>query len=638
MKKVLKSVSIVIEDKNPVCVFAAKELSKYLGATGVKGIIKSEKSKSGKVVSLGLTDNFEDDGFVIKTTDSGYHILGSNPVSVLFGVYRFLYEHGYRWIRPGKRGEIIPQKVDLGKKINIKEKASYKYRTLCIEGAASVEHVIDLIDWGAKNYMNGYFIQFDYGTHFFKRWYLHPDNPYIKPEKFDKSDAEKAIQKIVEEIKKRGMRLEKMGHGWTCRAIGIEGEGWEGEENKIEKIPEEKRNWIAMIDGKREFFRNVPLNTNLCYSNPEVRSAITDTIVEYAEKHPEIDAIHFWLADGSNNNCECENCKKQRVSDFYVMMLNELDEKLTLRNISTRIVFLIYVDLLWPPEKEKIKNPDRFIIMFAPITRSYLQSFADTKPEEGIKPYIKNKLEFPKNAGDNVEYLKKWQEMFNGDGVDFDYHLIWACYYDLNHFTLAKVLYKDIKNLENMKLTGFISCQNQRASFPTNLLMDVMARTLWNKNISFNKIIVETFSDAFGKKHSKDVIRFLEKMSELNRPFFEPVFIPQPDEKRIEAGIKNIEKMKKLCEDFKNIVKKNLDCSETAICWSWKYLDSYLKLLNFLLPAFTSYLKREPDCKEKFEKVFEFVRKNEKTLHPAFDVSTFMKVLNWRINEAQGIS
>jgi len=57
-----------------------------------------------------------------------------------------------------------------------------------------------------------------------------------------------------------------------------------------------------------------------------------------------------------------------------------------------------------------------------------------------------------------------------------------------------------------------------------------------------------------------------------------------------------------------------------------------------MLPAMQSYLKRESDCREKFEKVFEFVRKNEKILHPAFDVSTFIKVMHWRINEAEGKS
>jgi hypothetical protein len=43
-------------------------------------------------------------------------------------------------------------------------------------------------------------------------------------------------------------------------------------------------------------------------------------------------------------------------SDFYVMLLNELDEELTKRGIKTKIVFVAYLDLLWAPQKVKLKN------------------------------------------------------------------------------------------------------------------------------------------------------------------------------------------------------------------------------------------------------------------------------------------
>ena len=33
-----------------------------------------------------------------------------------------------------------------------------------------------------------------------------------------------------------------------------------------------------------------------------------DAIVEHCEENPHIDMLHFWLADGTNNHCECEKC------------------------------------------------------------------------------------------------------------------------------------------------------------------------------------------------------------------------------------------------------------------------------------------------------------------------------------------
>ena len=71
-------------------------------------------------------------------------------------------------------------------------------------------------------------------------------------------------------------------------------------------------------------------------------------------------------------------------------------------------------------------------------------------------------------------------------------------YCDLAQFTLARVLHRDIRGLGALGLNGYNSCQNQRQSFPHNLGMDVMARTLWNKRISFERIVKETFADAYG--------------------------------------------------------------------------------------------------------------------------------------------
>ena len=55
----------------------------------------------------------------------------------------------------------------------------------------------------------------------------------------------------------------------------------------------------------------------------------------------------------------------------------QLDAKLTEQGTETKIVFLLYVDLLWEPVEEKLANPSRFIMMFAPITRDYGKNYSD---------------------------------------------------------------------------------------------------------------------------------------------------------------------------------------------------------------------------------------------------------------------
>ena len=168
------------------------------------------------------------------------------------------------------------------------------------------------------------------------------------------------------------MILHLVGHGWTCEPFGIPGPGWYPHEGPI---PPESVQYLAEVNGQRQLHGQIALNTNLCYGNPETRRIVTEAIVAYAQENPDVDIIHFWLADGVNNHCECPLCRDIRPSDLYVRMLNELDEKLTAAQVATKIVFLAYVDLLWPPQKERIQNPARFLLMFAPITRSYSTSF-----------------------------------------------------------------------------------------------------------------------------------------------------------------------------------------------------------------------------------------------------------------------
>ena len=84
-------------------------------------------------------------------------ITGTNERSVLIAAYRFLREAGCRWIRPGADGEYIPKKSLENLLVTINEKATYRHRGVCIEGATSFDHVMRMINWLPKIGMNGYF-------------------------------------------------------------------------------------------------------------------------------------------------------------------------------------------------------------------------------------------------------------------------------------------------------------------------------------------------------------------------------------------------------------------------------------------------------------------------------------------------
>ncbi len=71
------------------------------------------------------------------------------------------------------------------------------------------------------------------------------------------------------EMKKRGLIHHAVGHGWTCEPFGISGLGWEEQEYTLS--PQVTCS-LALVNGKREIWKGVALNTNLCYSNPHIVS------------------------------------------------------------------------------------------------------------------------------------------------------------------------------------------------------------------------------------------------------------------------------------------------------------------------------------------------------------------------------
>ena len=575
-----------------------KRLIKEMDATLTLDVRKyasyNETVKNALWVGLGFTEKSETDTINISVKDSAGFISGSNERSVLIAVYRFMKEMGCTFLYPGKEGEVIPQKKldysDLT--VSVKETASYNHRGICIEGTVGYEHVYNIIDWLPKVGMNEYFFQFLTPATFFNQFYR-----YFGGELED-NEIDAIIRMLDEDIVKRGLKYLAVGHGWTCAPFGLVASSW----NEFKGEPsEEIKNILAMCDGERKFNKNIPLNTNLCYSNETVRTKMVDHIVDYCKKNQHKDYIAFSMADGENNHCECENCKKKTPSDFLVMMANELDEKLTANGLDSKIILPFYNDLMWAPETEKIKNPDRFALDFAPISRSYTVSYADYDFNEEIElePYRRNENVFKYSLPKAVAMFKKWKEEQNiKDVMLFDYHLMWDHHYDPGYFEVAKILQKDMASLDKIGLDGMISCQLQRIAFPTNLPMYCMVKTLWNKNETFEDIAKEYYLAAYGE-HAEAVEEYMSTLSKL--------FVPEVlrGEKPYDAKemTEKYEQAKQVVKEFENnYILKLQDTSKL-----WKYLFHHAQIVKIYADVYIARFNGKEDiCKAKTEEIYDY--------------------------------
>jgi hypothetical protein len=443
-----------------------------------------------------------DDVILVEVERGAGIIAGSNPRSVLIGVYRYLFELGFRWPRPGLANESIPPAEAYERPVQIRERAANRHRGICIEGAVSVENVLDMIDWAPKLGFNAYFTQFRDSHAFFERWYDHLDNPLCKTSRLTRGQSQAYLNRIRTEIARRDLVYHAVGHGWTCEPLGIASTGWHP--GDVQALVAADRALLAQVDGVRGFFHGIPLNTHLCYSQPDARRRMVENLVDYARANPDVHIVHFWLADDYNNLCECVDCRGERLADLYIRMLNDLDARLTEEGLPTRIVFLIYLELLWPPEKERILHPDRFLLMFAPISRTYDcafltdQEMLDPAALPPLPPFERNRIALPKDVRQNLSYLAAWKAVFQGDSFVFDYPLMWEVSRDPGGVGLARVIHSDVGALPRLMLHGMVSCQQQRVFFPTGLPMYVMGRALWDMSLTHGILQAEYLDAAFG--------------------------------------------------------------------------------------------------------------------------------------------
>ncbi|OPZ23938.1 MAG: hypothetical protein BWZ02_03026 [Lentisphaerae bacterium ADurb.BinA184] len=622
-----------LSDAGPVR-FAAAELARYLRRMTGRPVRQTRAARyrprrPGLWLAVvppagvpGADGGSLDDGIAIRARPGHVRLQGRNPRSVLFAVYRYLEELGCRWLRPGPFGERVPNLASpLARRFTRRETPTSRHRCICIEGACSPRHVRDMIDYAARRGFNAYFLQFRNAYTFFDRWHSQEDRAGRSRTRLTQAGADRRREAAKREALRRGLLIHAVGHGWTCEPFGIPGIEWAP---YTSAIPAEATASFAEIAGRRELWHGVPLNTNLCYSTASVRARMADAVADYAAAHPDEAVLHVWLADGSNNQCECRACRQALPSDWYVRILNEIDHRLTARRLSARIVFLAYVDLLWAPEKERLDSPGRFILMFAPITRSYARAFLEGGgPAEPPRPYERNRLVFPRSPAANVAMLRQWQASFRGDAVDFDYHLWGEQHFHPDQLSLARVLCQDIRDLPRLGLNGLIACAVQRAAFPTNLWWDLAGRMLWNRRQGYNRLVVNHLCDLYGPRDGTAVHAWLRRLGHLLRPAdLARALDPSAAGPRTLClrAARRLDRVPAAAAALRPVIRRNARAADPVTRAAWRLLDHHAWYVQAFAAFHAAALRRQPDADPLLQDLLRGLRQRHRDLHPVLDV------------------
>ena len=614
--------------------FAALELKKYLRMMMPEGgdvkISYAPEAKEG--FRLGLMQDFGldvsdaencelDDIIYIDCDAYGGIIAGDNPRSVLFAVYEYLKHNGCRWLYPGVDGEYIPIK-DIAP-VKYRHKPFLRYRGYAAEGAVYQDAVLSFIDFMPKLGLNTYMIEFRIPRSYYEFYYKHFRNAKNRPE--EPITDEQVVQwkrQTETEIAKRGLQFHDIGHGWTVDPFGIDAKyAWEKIDDSL--VPADAFKHLALLNGKRALYGGRPACTQFCMSSVEARTLVVDFIVRYAKEHSNIDYLHVWLADDANNHCECEECSKKTPSDYYVVLMNELDTALNKAELDTRIVFIAYLDTVYPPEIDKVDNPDRFALMIAPISRDYARTRPDTPRTDTVRKYERNKVKSPGALSDNLDYLDEWQKHFGGAAISFEYHFWRHLYYDMTGLQMARRLYEDVRYYAERGVKGIIEDGTLRGFFPNGIALYTYATAMYDENISFEEIRNEYFSYIYGE----DYIRFIEYFDKINEVFpYAEMTTNSPDggmKKMLEASPERVAAMDRIVEildEGKKLVAEHYDSEMRVRTVSARLLEWHIKYIEGIAPVIREKLVGNDDESMRAFEQFQFeFGKNEPYIQPYFD-------------------
>jgi len=470
--------SIVVRDTATPCEhFAAAELNRYIQKMSGAKLLRGKKSKASVQIHLQINPDCADyDGFHIRCTTDEVVLQGANERGVLYATYELLERLGCRFLAPGEEGENIPKLSTISlKPFETTQTPSHPTRGFMVDAVGSWN--MQFVDWLAKNRYNTLRLMLQTA---------------LPPE-------------TVKAVKKRGFRIEYMGHRSFWKFLHL---AREGKELSREKLFAEHPEYYPMTDGKRSC---VPLYESyyggdgfLCFSNPGVSELISRNIVTYIKKHPYLDGILFLAPDGLTGWCECPECQKIEGerhwdyrrskegehlvrSDILGYFTNEVAKRVHQELPEFVIGMIGYVNCeVCPRNPDLFTSPPVAATVLANFWFCSLHSFTD-----GNSPHAEGL--FP-------ETIRDWGKMKNLEfGIgEYLHDFCRGCYYPYL-FTMSENI-KGSYALGGQAVISVPCCNPVRNYlFDRNGMMYMLlARLGWKVNLDPKEVIREYCNDYYG--------------------------------------------------------------------------------------------------------------------------------------------
>ncbi len=575
--------------------YAAEEMRKYLWMMMPElGDVKinynpeaTDGFRLGLLEDFGLPCDVEDpvldDIIHVDCDTQGGILAGSNPRSVLFSVYRFFRENGCRWLYPGVDGDYVPVQDIVPVKYH--KAADHRLRGFCDEGAESQQCMLESIEFYAKLELNTFMLEFFLPRGYYSHYYKHENNEENRPNEMISDEQIIQWRRMCEvELNKRGMINPSIGHGWTTRPFGLP---YDRQPRKASDYPQVLP-YIAVRNGEKEFPNGQTANMQICLSNPVARKMMVDDFIDFSKKHQNLTYVCVGLSDGPRFHCECEECVKMRPADWYMMLLNEMDEALTAEGMDTRIRFSAYLDTYFAPEKIKLKNPKRFLFSYAPISRDYTTSVDENTVVPEAPEYVRNAWKAI-TTEQGLALLKKWTEALDCPKVCYEYHFWRHQYLDPGSMQIARRIYEDVRALKHMGLRGLVEDGSQRSFFPNGFPMYLYAEVLMDRECDYEAVRADYYEHIYGKDWQQ-VVTILEEISgAFDLAYMEGVRSEdiEIDKFYAPSRVPRIQTVHELAAQIRALCKAQGSLYPRVQTVSWKLLNRYSEYVEYMADVIT---------------------------------------------------
>ena len=245
-----------------------------------------------------------------------------------------------------------------------------------------------------------------------------------------------------------------------------------------------------------------------------------------------------------------------------------------------------------------------------------------------ISEYKINNYHGYKDVNENLAFLHAWEQHFDGDAIDFDYHLMgWDHMVDAGAEGIARIISEDIKSFNALGLNGLVSCQLQRNAFPSAIAMTVMAKTLWNSDADFDEIRKELYSTSFGDDMTDVMCKYFSKLSDsFDIGLIRSIknhrdTLPCDFKEKLTEAIRAMKEMETVITERKN--DKNPHRRE-----SWELLEIHRQIYIIYGEALIKWLDGDEAEYERLRRVsVNMAWENEDKVQDVFDVLYYERFL-----------